>query len=253
MLDAFFKACGWSVCVLRERAAECPLTMKGHFFFNSWTTTTMMAGLLEVVDQPTDLVILDRGFFDALVWLKLQQTRGQVTAQQAQAFADFVLLDRWGKLVDLTVVMKVSPDIALKREHAGMFNILELNADTPNQKELVASLVGELLGRVQDWADPEIAIVPRSQVSQMFSASPAVAWSVEAWRQLANGARFVKRSVAEKDDALVQIVACGVPVREDGVIVFDRTRDKKRLDEYGAAQRLVRPARRAWELYGWCR
>src|SRR5262249_6361833 len=37
-LQTFFKHAGYQVHLLRERAADCPLPMKGHFFFNAWTT-----------------------------------------------------------------------------------------------------------------------------------------------------------------------------------------------------------------------
>lgn len=72
MLEGFFKAAGFRVSVLRERAAECPLLMKGHFFFNAWTTATMLAEVLESVESDADLLFLDRGFLDALIWLDLQ-------------------------------------------------------------------------------------------------------------------------------------------------------------------------------------
>ena len=45
-LQAFFKAAGLRVETLKERAADCPLPMKGHFFFNAWTMCTMLAEVL---------------------------------------------------------------------------------------------------------------------------------------------------------------------------------------------------------------
>lgn len=70
-LRSFFKECGYRVHLLNERAADCPLPMKGHFFFNAWTTATMLSEVLETYDTDVDLLILDRGFFDALIWLQL--------------------------------------------------------------------------------------------------------------------------------------------------------------------------------------
>src|SRR5262249_12483763 len=99
LVESFFKACGWRGHVIRERAAECPIPMKGHFFFNTWTTCTMLAEVIDAVDRKFDLVILDRGFFDALVWLELQLGRRQVTPEEAKVFEQFVLLERWRQLV----------------------------------------------------------------------------------------------------------------------------------------------------------
>jgi len=59
LLKDFLRECGWRVHVLEERAGLCPLPMKGHFFFNSWTTGAMLAGLLDATDRDDDLVILD--------------------------------------------------------------------------------------------------------------------------------------------------------------------------------------------------
>jgi predicted NUDIX family phosphoesterase len=264
MVEAFFKSCGWRVHVLRERASECPIPMKGHFFFNTWTTATMLAQVLDVVDRPIDLVILDRGFFDALIWLELQRSRGQVTKGEARAFTNFVLLDRWRELVDLTVVMSVGPRTAMKREQIGKliprrgsimnrvvlaefntalkaarrahkqrFRLLERSSEGSDQKKVVASLVQDLLDRVERWVDPQIAAVPDHVVHEIFSGRHAVPWSTRIWGSVASSTRYVKRSMAEENERVVQVVACGIPVRRNGVFVFDRTRDTKRLGEYG--------------------
>ena len=93
-LQTFFKEAGYQVHLLKERAADCPLPMKGHFFFNAWTMATMLSEVLETHETPVDLLILDRGFFDALVWLELQSRRDQVSADEKRIFSDFVLLER---------------------------------------------------------------------------------------------------------------------------------------------------------------
>src|ERR1700687_1018996 len=70
---------GFRVHVLAERAAVCPIPMKGHLFFNTWCATSMLAELLANVETETDIIIVDRGIFDALVWLTSQERRGEVT------------------------------------------------------------------------------------------------------------------------------------------------------------------------------
>jgi predicted NUDIX family phosphoesterase len=221
--------------------------------------------VLEVVDREIDLVILDRGFFDALIWLELQRSRRQVTGDEADAFAKFVLLDRWRKLVDVTVVMAVDPKVAMKREqkdkliprrgsvmketaltefnialsaareaYGQQFRILERSSEAESPKAVAAALVQDLLAEIELWADPEIAVVPAELVRALFAQRRALPWSTDAWDRLVASATAMKRSKAEADGGVVQLVACGVPIRPDGVFVFDRTRDKKRLGEYGA-------------------
>jgi predicted NUDIX family phosphoesterase/thymidylate kinase len=264
LVESFFKAAGWRVEVLRERAGLCPIPMKGHFFFNTWTTCTMLAGVLEQADRKLDLLILDRGFFDALIWLELQRERGQVTAEEAEVFAEFVLLERWRQLVDLTVVVTVPAEIALEREqidrmvprrgsvmnqnsleafnaaleearekYGQHFNIEPQPSDERTRKQVAAELVEMLLPKIEAWADPPIAVLPRPAVERAFGGKKALSWPApKAWDAFERDVKMVPRSTAEKDDSLVQIVAGGVVTHERGVFVFDRKEDEKRLGEY---------------------
>jgi len=118
-LAGVLEACGWRVRVLKERAEDCPIPMKGHFFFNTWTTTTMLAGLLDAVDREGDLVILDRGIFDALIWLELQRCNRQVTEQEHAACETFITVERWRSLVDSVALLQVTPKLAMARENPG--------------------------------------------------------------------------------------------------------------------------------------
>jgi hypothetical protein len=112
----FFNRQGFRVHILIERASVCPIPMKGHLFFNTWCASTMLAELIATVDTETDLIIVDRGLFDALVWLTLQRQRGELTEREATVIEQFLLLDRWRSLIDLAVVMNVSAEEAIKRE-----------------------------------------------------------------------------------------------------------------------------------------
>ena len=112
-LQAFFKEAGFRVSILKERATECPLAMKGHFFFNAWTMSTMLAEVLASLETDADLLLLDRGFLDALIWLELQSARQQVSDDEKATFTDFVLLPRWRGLIDYTIIMKADPAINL--------------------------------------------------------------------------------------------------------------------------------------------
>jgi hypothetical protein len=114
----FFTRHDFRVHVLIERASVCPIPMKGHLFFNTWCAGTMLADLIANVDTATDIIILDRGIFDALVWLTLQRQRHELTADEAQVIEAFLLLDRWRSLIDLAVVMSVPADEAMARENS---------------------------------------------------------------------------------------------------------------------------------------
>lgn len=262
-LATFFKDCGWRVHVVRERAELCPLPMKGHFFFNTWTTSNMLCEVLEVVDGPFDLVVLDRGFLDALVWLEFQRAQRQVTDEEASRFSAFVLLDRWRQLVDATALLLVDPEKALEREQHGRllprrgslmnpealerfnsavtraceaygdsFALFELSTSELSPEKVAISLASTVLDRVEVWADPMVAALPRAWVEQRF-ANGHVGWRIEEEAALNSAVTWEKRSLAEETDNIVQLVTCGVYYRDGGVFVFDRQRDEKRLGEYG--------------------
>ncbi len=260
MLENFFKDCGFRVHVLRERAALCPLKMKGHFFFNTWTSCTMLAELLEVVDSPCDLVILDRGFLDALIWLELQRRRGQVSEKERRAFEQFMMLDRWRTLVDVTVLMSVKPSEAMQREqrdklisragslmnlhalaelntaiasvakrHAQSLPLIRVDAGGIDQKRTIGHIVETLLPRMSAWADPFVASVRRSELTAFFGTGKAVAWDAARWRKLTKHAISTRRrSQLEGTDEFVQLVACGIQTREGGIFAFARSPDDKR-------------------------
>lgn len=246
-LRQFFEQCGYQVHVLKERAAECPLPMKGHFFFNTWTTCSMIAEVLAKVDTDTHILILDRGFFDALMWLELQHRRHQVTDEEKETFSRFVLLDRWRKLVNVTFTMKVDAETAMGREQLNRIlprtgsvmnapilkelnEVLEQVAETyAGEFDIVAfpggsspvedgkRLVEELLSRMEEWSDPQILAVPRTALAGL--SLPAVEGEAiprasidEVLDTIARSAVAQKRSQFEDDDGFVQIVACGFPI-----------------------------------------
>lgn len=259
-VESFFDRCGYRVHVLRERAASCPLSMKGHFFFNTWTTASMLAELLEVIDTDNDVVILDRGFFDALVWLDLQAQREQISAEERAVFEQFVRLDRWRTLVDAVVVLRVTPKVALEREGKGhiierrgsLMNETSLNAfnasldrttdraatwfalhlvpadDEADAKLVAARVVDAILPMLDARVDPSIAFVPRVAVEGMFGAGGFRRWSAADWTRITAAVRSAHRSSIEDDDDFVQLLACGIVTHDKGVFVFDRqTRDPR--------------------------
>jgi len=251
MLDAFLRDCGFRVQVLKERASECPLPMKGHFFFNTWTTGTMLAGLLDAVDREHDVVILDRGIFDALIWLRMQAQEGQATQAEKAAFETFVKLGRWRRLVDRVCLIKTDPVTALARENhnrllarsGSVMNPTRLTAfnnamealaressedftlvTLENQRDVkhgTLDLIDDVLAAIRASCDPQIAVVSRDDAARLVP-SGAVAWSDELQADLLNAAQYRLRSEVEADGAFVQLIACGAQTHGQEVFVVVR-------------------------------
>jgi len=253
----FFTRQGFKVHVLVERASVCPIPMKGHLFFNTWCASTMLAELLANIETAADMIIIDRGLFDALVWLTLQRRRGELTDCEAQRIEAFLLLPRWRNLIDLPVVMSVSAQEAIIRENnvrvttkpGSIMNLEVLDAITASVRLAIAQyqsqfrglieyetsghkvresnahLISSILDKLEFFADPEIIVVPREILSTLpltdggqFSPDASDALAACITRH----GRFVQRSQAELDDNLIQIVACGILTRDSRLFVFER-------------------------------
>lgn len=266
MLDSFLRACGYRVHVLKERASECPLPMKGHFFFNTWTTGTMLAGLLDAVDREHDVVILDRGLFDALIWLSMQVRQGQVSKKEREVFESFVMLERWRQLVDGVCIVETNPLTAMERENHGRllprkgsvmnvarladfnaamqtlarkrrrdFDLIPLS-NSEGAKEGALALIDATLQAISKWCDPEIAVVERTRAEQLVRDG-ATSWSARLERELLRTVKYKRRSSIETDDAWVQLLACGVQTHAGEVFLVCRRpqRDRKPHDRDNTA------------------
>jgi len=264
----FFTRQGFRVHLLSERAALSPIPMKGHLFFNTWCACTMLAELLDNIETDADIIIVDRGLFDALVWLTLQKQRRELTDKEADTIEAFLLLERWRSLIDLVVVMNVSAEEAIRRENAqrissktgSIMNPDALTAlsvsvkgaaekygpefaasieyDTTGQcpRGSATQLAERILDLLEEFLNPEILILPRTIVSGLPLRGDG-AFSEEAKAKfvaaLSTNGRFMRRSEAEADSDSVQVIACGVLTYEDSIFVFERKDRDQKSSLYG--------------------
>jgi predicted NUDIX family phosphoesterase len=264
----FFSRNGFRVHVLAERAAVCPIPMKGHLFFNTWCACSMLAELLANVEADADIIIVDRGIFDALVWLNLQLQRGEITSEEAGTIDSFLLLDRWRTLIDLVVVMNVPAQEAMNRENSQ--RITKKAGSIMNEKVLETfsdavsvafekygpkfpgsirhdtsghdvrgsntQLAGKILDALKTFLDPEILVVPRANLGQLqldHDGNFSEAAAEKAIECIKAHGRFVRRSQAESDDSVVQIIPCGILVYNDKVFIFRRKEADSKYRLYG--------------------
>lgn len=265
----FFHRLGFRVHVLTERASVCPIPMKGHLFFNTWCATSMLSQLLENVETETDIVIADRGLFDALIWFRLQNRRGELSQEELTKIENFLLMDRWKDLFDLIVVLSANPEIALDRENAnrlterpgsvmnvGVLDSLceavdestELYSDrfrrvfshkTDDHRGVRESNIDVLrciLDEFEEFVDPEIMVVEKASILPLLEQSTSD--FTEAGRKrvvalLEDNLKFVRRADAESDPDLVQIVSCGVLVYQRCPFLFERHEKNPKSSLYG--------------------
>ena len=263
----FFSRHGFRVHVLAERAAVCPLPMKGHLFFNTWCMTSMLAELLANFETETDLIIVDRGLIDSLVWLNMQKDRGELTDEEAKCFESFVLLERWTSLIDLGVILQVDAAESLRRERSNrvasgdgrIMNLTTLATITnsvdaaaerykDNFAKLVtmksdggvrhfnALLIDEILKEVNTFVDPNILVVSKEELqgSGICTNGCFLPESLEKFQEfLRANSKFLKRSQAEGNPDYVQIIACVVVTHDNRVFVFERQEKDQKSKLYG--------------------
>lgn len=125
-LNIFLKRNGVKTKVLTERASICPVKNKTHPFFNIWTLCTAVAEIIQHLDEgrdKVDIIISDRGIFDALCWFHWLNTNSSEYAPYLddvsyKILSDFTLMDIWYGFIDLIYVFQVAPDTSIKREYA---------------------------------------------------------------------------------------------------------------------------------------
>lgn len=120
-LELFLKRNGFSVRIVQERASVCPVTNKQSPMFNIWTACTSLAsliGTLENKNNQVDVLILDRGIFDALCWFDWLVSSGKMEEEQREIAGEFLLMEDIVKRIDIVFSFCAEPKVSIEREYA---------------------------------------------------------------------------------------------------------------------------------------
>jgi predicted NUDIX family phosphoesterase/thymidylate kinase len=244
------------VKVVTERASTCPIGNKHHLFFNTWTGAQSLCQMIEALDAHRfNVVILDRGLFDTLVWINFLHARKAASLEELQASERYFLLDRWSGRVDIVVALSVNPADALQREFkdditdipGSVMNLETLNSyndnlrsamekyktsfrriihlDTSNTQtvEAVAETAFEVLTAADHLVDEQVAVVDRQFLVDSFQQKPIVTEPeqvTEFTHQIVGNMRWMRRTEAELNKGLVQIVPVAVITRNGEILVL---------------------------------
>jgi hypothetical protein len=121
IVSHLYKRVGFSVYAPSEGASKrSPYALRKELVaFNSWTMNYAISELLvsyHAVDRP-DLILLDRGPFDSLAWMRVMKKQGRLSDEDFEVIERFVLLPIWSELVSRIYIFTCDPEISLKREH----------------------------------------------------------------------------------------------------------------------------------------
>lgn len=124
-LNIFLKRNGFKTTILSERAGFSPISDKYNPVFNVWTCTSAINEINQKMDQAQhgeeiDVIISDRGIFDALCWFKWLKSQHHMNQREYTVLTEFATLYRWQKNIDLVYVFMVSPEVSIEREYANL-------------------------------------------------------------------------------------------------------------------------------------
>ena len=272
-LQAFLKRCGFKVEVVIERASVCPIRDKKHANFNIWTACTTLAQILDKTqhqhertphpDSP-EILILDRGLFDSLIWLATMEHLSRMKKDDRECVERFLLMEDWRKRISGVIVMTASPQDSMAREKGDLpvegvsgsimnekwllqfkENILQtcvrlerkfrvFQVDT-SQKELkdnarkTAQKVADIvLDLISEQLEEDILCAPKTELAALFSGKNCVtgqAASAVAGHFVKHGA-YIPRGTAESSKDLLQALPIVIVRNKSGGVLQLRRREK---------------------------
>ena len=122
-LDLFLRRNHFRTHILTERASVCPVKSKCDPFFNIWTVSSAIAELSEVLSNHSkeyDVIILDRGIFDALCWFSWLLEKKYFDQSGFDSIKSFLLMKKWQAAIDIVYVFTANTAISLNREFANL-------------------------------------------------------------------------------------------------------------------------------------
>ena len=120
-INHFFRRMGYKVLAPTEGASKrTPYYLKENLVaFNAWSATYALTHILEgrYGADEYNLVIMDRGLFDALAWFELLQGKGNVTEEECSVIQKFLMIGHWRQFEDMVFLFTTDPDTSLEREN----------------------------------------------------------------------------------------------------------------------------------------
>lgn len=137
-LELFLKRNGFSVEIIHERASLCPVADKQSPMFNIWTACMSISGMVGVLERKLlscDVLILDRGIFDALCWFHWLFHKKMMEPEQREAVEHFLQMESLVNRIDIVFAFVADPEISIEREYT---TLLTDKLGTIMNKEVLA-------------------------------------------------------------------------------------------------------------------
>lgn len=241
-LDIFLRRNGFRTRVLTERASVCPIPNKFDPIFNVWTGCAALNQLMDTISNQSyklDVIIMDRGLFDALCWFEWERERGLLRHDDFKRFIDFFTAPRFRMAIDLVIAFESSPETSIEREYRNLLTrkegsimrndvlqsyqtmltnsvekyihlfrqVVKSNTDNKSQDEVSYEITNLTLEKLRGLADEKIGFVPKKSL-------PVSLETVFKYSTISNivesNFQFSDRERVEQDVNAVQLIPIAV-------------------------------------------
>lgn len=263
-LNLFLKRNGFKTSVLSERASVSPISDKHNPIFNVWTCTSAINEINEKMDrarngEDIDIIISDRGIFDALCWFRWLKTQHNMSQYEYNVLTKFATLYRWQKNIDLVYVFMVSPQESIEREYANLLttkrgsimreNVLEqylksvkdtineyrnefrathqIDTTDKEQNDVGYEVTLSTLEVLKDMLIEKIGYIPKNEINLKEGIN-----EVETIKSALNSYSFANRDEVENNEHLIQPIPISVITNLERNKILCIKKTKKSTSKY---------------------
>lgn len=238
-LMQFLKRNDFRVKVLPESASICPVKDKHSPMFNLWTlcdSVRSLIGELESVRTQYDVIIMDRGIFDAMCWFQWLLKNGKMERSMKETVDRFLTMKELVSYIDVVFVYKVDPKESIKREYASLLTdipgsimneevlneyleavkevethakaekhfrmIHSIDTSEADQNDVGKEVTEKTLEVLRELLDEKIGYIKLpDHIRKEFDKEPWMSYQQFRESEEAQNIRFGQRTELEKDDA----------------------------------------------------
>lgn len=157
-IEHTLKRSDWLVTARPEGATVVDRIRRDTPHYNLETCRYALSEAAQRMDSEFDLVVLDRGLMDGMVWMGYWLAKGKLSQKDHDAALAFYSMDLLRDAFDLHVFLVCKPEVAMARELAR--SLSKKDGDTMNLKTLtlLRSLHDGLWARLDGGSDPRLAL-----------------------------------------------------------------------------------------------
>lgn len=187
-LMQFLKRNDFKVKVLPESASICPVKDKHSPMFNLWTACDSIKSLVGVLESDRtayDVIIVDRGIFDAMCWFQWLWSCGKMESSMKQIMDQFLSMEELVSYIDIVFVYKARPEVSIEREYASL--LTDIRGSIMNEEILGAylqAIEATVASASQTKLFRKIQVIDTSDKNQNIVGREVTMTALESLREL---------------------------------------------------------------------